>query len=45
VSANSDNETMEAAFSAGIDAFIPKPFTMQSFRDTYLGLQRGIDGK
>jgi CheY-like chemotaxis protein len=35
VSACSDNETMEAAFSAGIDAFIPKPFTMQSFNDTY----------
>jgi CheY-like chemotaxis protein len=35
VSANSDNETMEAAFAAGIDAFIAKPFTMQSFKETY----------
>jgi hypothetical protein len=26
---------MEAAFSAGIDAFIPKPFTMRSFKNTY----------
>eukprot|EP01034_Spumella_vulgaris_P034241 gene34241-biopygen29168 len=38
VSANSDNETMEAAFAAGIDAFIPKPFTLQSFNETYLSL-------
>ncbi len=38
VSACSDNETMEAAFEAGIDAFIPKPFTMQSFKDTCNGL-------
>jgi CheY-like chemotaxis protein len=38
VSACSDNETMEAAFAAGIDAFIPKPFTLRSFKDTYNGL-------
>jgi CheY-like chemotaxis protein len=36
VSANSDNETMEAAFSAGIDDFIPKPFTLKSFNETYM---------
>ncbi len=34
-SANSDNETMQAAFVAGIDAFIPKPFNIQSFCNTY----------
>ncbi len=33
-SANSDNETMQAAFVAGIDAFIPKPFNIASFNET-----------
>lgn len=31
VSACSDNETIESAFSVGIDAFIPKPFNMEAF--------------
>ncbi len=38
VSACSDSETMEAAFAAGIDAFIPKPFTLKSFNETYASL-------
>ncbi len=29
---------MMAAFEAGIDAFIPKPFNMQSFNETYTAL-------
>jgi CheY-like chemotaxis protein len=35
VSANSDHETVKASFLAGVDAFIPKPFTLQTFNDTY----------
>lgn len=35
VSANSDAETVRLAFLAGVDAFIPKPFTLQTFNDTY----------
>ncbi len=31
VSANGDTETMEEAREAGIDAFIPKPFTYETF--------------
>lgn len=31
VSANSDTETIHEAFQRGIDAFLPKPFTAQSF--------------
>ncbi len=31
VSANSDHETMEEAFKAGIDDFLPKPFSMEAF--------------
>lgn len=34
VSANSDHETMEEAFKAGIDAFLPKPFNINSFEKT-----------
>ena len=34
-SANSDNDTMKAAFVAGIDDFIPKPFKIQSFHEMY----------
>ncbi len=34
-SANSDHDTMEAAFEAGMDAFMPKPFTLQTFAETY----------
>ena len=32
MSANSDNETAEYAFEAGVDAFLPKPFTIDSVR-------------
>jgi CheY-like chemotaxis protein len=38
VSANSDTDTVAEAFDAGVDAFIPKPFTLQSFNDTYARL-------
>jgi CheY-like chemotaxis protein len=31
LSANSDDETTEAAFQAGIDAFIAKPFKINDF--------------
>jgi CheY-like chemotaxis protein len=31
MSANSDHETMEDAFKAGVDDFIKKPFTMENF--------------
>jgi CheY-like chemotaxis protein len=31
MSANSDHETMEDAFRAGVDDFIKKPFTMENF--------------
>ncbi len=31
VSANSDYETMEEAFNAGIDDFLPKPFSIEAF--------------
>ncbi len=31
VSANSDHETMEEAFAAGIDDFLPKPFSVDAF--------------
>ncbi len=29
---------MEASFAAGVDAFIPKPFNLKSFNETYLNL-------
>ncbi len=35
VSANSDADTMQAAFAAGIDAFMAKPFTLKTFNETY----------
>jgi CheY-like chemotaxis protein len=34
VSANSDHETMEEALKAGVDAFIAKPFTAETFLKT-----------
>ena len=40
-SANSDNDTMKAAFAAGIDDFIPKPFKIQVFHDIYSKLMAG----
>ncbi len=40
-SANSDNDTMQAAFVAGIDAFIPKPFNIAEFNDSYQRLKFG----
>jgi CheY-like chemotaxis protein len=37
VSANSDYDTMQEAFKAGVvDAFMPKPFTLQTFNEIYL---------
>jgi CheY-like chemotaxis protein len=34
-SANSDSDTFYSAMNAGVDGFIPKPLTMQSFHETY----------
>jgi len=34
MSANSDHETMEQAFAAGMDSFIGKPFTLEVFQNT-----------
>ncbi len=42
-SANSDHEAIQAAFEAGIDAFIPKPFNMQSFNETYSALLNNVN--
>ena len=39
VSANSDADTIQQAFIAGVDAFIPKPFTLQTFNTTYAKLK------
>jgi CheY-like chemotaxis protein len=38
VSANSDHETMEEAYQAGIDAFISKPFAVETFSNTAAAL-------
>lgn len=38
VSANSDEETIKAAFDAGVDDFIPKPFNAKTFEDLYRSL-------
>jgi len=38
VSANSDGETMNDAYKAGVDAFIPKPFNCQLFTEVYNGV-------
>ncbi len=35
VSANSDTETMQEALNAGVDAFIAKPFSIDSFYNIY----------
>ncbi|RYG69339.1 response regulator [archaeon] len=35
VSANSDHTTMQEALAAGVDAFMSKPFTIETFYDTY----------
>eukprot|EP00981_Chlorochromonas_danica_P016119 scaffold15748_cov388-Ochromonas_danica.AAC.1 len=35
VSANSDHETMQDALNAGVDAFMPKPFSIEMFYATY----------
>ena len=37
LSANSDHETKQAALHAGADAFLPKPFTYESFMDVMRG--------
>ena len=39
VSANSDPDTIQDAILAGVDAFIPKPFTMQTFNSTFARLK------
>jgi len=39
VSANSDPDTIQEAFVAGVDAFIPKPFTVQMFNSTFSKLR------
>jgi CheY-like chemotaxis protein len=40
VSANSDNETMEEALAAGIDSFMSKPFSLDTFQNTINMLMR-----
>ena len=45
MSACGDHETIEAAFAAGIDAFIPKPIDMQSFDETYRALAKKFNRK
>jgi CheY-like chemotaxis protein len=42
VSANSDNDTVEEAFRAGFDAFLAKPFTIDSFYDTFGKVKRTL---
>ena len=42
VSANSDYDTMQSAFAAGVDAFIPKPFKIDVFNKTYTELVSGV---
>ena len=44
MSANSDHETTEHAFEAGVDAFLPKPFTIDSVRGTLNDLFSDIHG-
>jgi response regulator of citrate/malate metabolism len=39
VSANSDADTIQDAFLAGVDAFMPKPFSMQTFNSTLAKLR------
>jgi CheY-like chemotaxis protein len=38
-SANSDNETMQEAYDAGIDCFMEKPFSLKKFFTTYCTLK------
>ncbi len=45
VSANSDHETMEEAFEAGIDAFLPKPFSVDAFMKVVRTAQLQCDEK
>eukprot|EP00599_Poterioochromonas_sp_BG-1_P013671 CAMPEP_0173162936 /NCGR_PEP_ID=MMETSP1105-20130129/19611_1 /TAXON_ID=2985 /ORGANISM="Ochromonas sp., Strain BG-1" /LENGTH=456 /DNA_ID=CAMNT_0014082875 /DNA_START=68 /DNA_END=1439 /DNA_ORIENTATION=- len=40
VSANSDSETMEEGLRAGIDDFLPKPFSIDAFTDILRKIQR-----
>eukprot|EP00981_Chlorochromonas_danica_P016212 scaffold16062_cov278-Ochromonas_danica.AAC.2 len=42
VSANSDTDTMNEAFTAGVDAFISKPFSIDVFYQTYNQHCRGL---
>jgi len=39
-SANSDSETIKEAFSAGVDEFIPKPFSIQTFNEAIQRLRQ-----
>lgn len=41
VSANSDSDTAMAAYAAGVDAFITKPFSLDTFLTTYDSLRYG----
>ncbi len=45
ISANSDHETMEEAFEAGIDDFLPKPFTVEAFMKVVRRAQLQCDEK
>ncbi len=38
LSANSDSDTMQEAYDAGIDCFIPKPFNIASFNSALTSL-------
>eukprot|EP00981_Chlorochromonas_danica_P015227 scaffold10975_cov159-Ochromonas_danica.AAC.1 len=42
VSANSDYETMQDALDAGADAFMSKPFSIETFYDTYEKLKDSL---
>ena len=42
VSANSDHETTETAYCVGFDAFIAKPFSIDTFYETYERVRSGI---
>eukprot|EP01040_Poterioochromonas_malhamensis_P005952 gene5952-6399_t len=43
VSANSDDETVNDAMTAGLDAFMPKPFTNDVFNTTVLKVLQSIN--
>ncbi len=43
MSANSDNDTTNLAYEAGIDAFMSKPFTVSTFKSTIESLLKRIN--